>query len=416
MPLVNALPINAFPGNPWSSTAPQQALELITTWNLDELTALSAPPDPDLAWADVGSNTAQGVGIVKFGHAFPSSLNFQGFKPDGARAYNTLDVIAAKVQVNPYDLNFAIPMIWSEIGNGWQLMSNGNGAELIDFTGINGLGADYVVAGKAYKCQLVASLFYSGMYCTGSGLSLTTPKALAHGGAAMPNEPNGIALFTDGTGSVGTAGAMHYANPTVASSGRFKNIWSAFGSFSANFGASLVKMTVKPHATLPNKTSGARVTDVFGPTYMREKFWQMMVQTLTLQTAELGGNGVAAATTNPYAQAVANGLSEENFIGSAFGPRRFWILPELDNHPYPVANPGKDFWINVSAGKDRSTGRPRASWAKLASNSKDFVPTFRFYGPGDPRAMSERRMRFEGDLDGGVAGGAPGEIDMFFET
>ena len=30
---------------------------------------------------------------------------------------------------------------------------------------------------------------------------------------------------------------------------------------------------------------------------MYEKFWAMMVQSLTLQTAEVGGNGVGAATT-----------------------------------------------------------------------------------------------------------------------
>jgi hypothetical protein len=413
MPLVNALPIAAFPGSPWSASAPQQALELITTWSLDELTALSAPPDPDLAWADVGSNTALGVGIVKFAHALPSSMNFTKFKPGGARDYKTLDVIASRVEVNPYDLSFGIPMIWNEIANGWQLMSQGPNNTLIEFAGVSGLGADYVVAGKAYKCQLVASLFYSGLYATTGGLSVTTPTALAYGGAALPLNPNGIALFSDGTGAEGTAGATHFANPTVASSGRFKNVWFGFGSFESNYGASLVKMTVKPHSTLPNKTSGARVTDTFGPTTMRDKFWRMMVQSLTMQSAEVGGNGVAAATTNPYAEAVARGLSEENFIGTAFGPRRFWILPELDNHPYMVQNPTADFWINVSAGKDPSTGGARPSWAKLASNSKDFVPTFRFYGPGDPRAMSERMMRFEGDLDGGVAGGVPGVVDMF---
>ncbi len=175
-------------------------------------------------------------------------------------------------------------------------------------------------------------------------------------------------------------------------------------------------MAMKPHATISNVTSGARVTDVFGPTSMYEKFWQMMVQTLTLQTAEVGGNGVAAATTNPYSQAVAQGMSKENFIGTTFGPHRFWIVPQLDNHPYVVANPGKDFWINISAGPDRATGLPQASWAQAAGNSKDFVPVFHFYGPGDPRAQGERLMRFEGDLDGGAAGNAPGVVDMFFET
>ena len=44
MPLVNGLPLDVFPGNPWSATAPQQALELITTWSLDELTEIKTSP------------------------------------------------------------------------------------------------------------------------------------------------------------------------------------------------------------------------------------------------------------------------------------------------------------------------------------------------------------------------------------
>ena len=415
MPLVNALPANIFPGNPWSSAAPQQAQELITTWNLDELTALSSDPGPDIGWGNIGTHTSVGMGIVKVGHSMPQTLDFQTFKPGGARTYHTLDVIASTVRVNPWDLSFGIPMVWDAMGNGYKLMSPSTDGTLMDFVGVNGLGAQYVIAGRAYKCQLLASLFYSGLYST--ALGLTTPKALAYGGAAMP-APNaqGIALFTDGTGGEGTTGAMHYANPTNASSGRFKNVWPAFGTFAANYGASLVKMAIKPHSTLSNVTSGARVTDTFGPPGMYEKFWAMMVQSLTLQTAEVGGNGVGAATTNPYAQAIAAGMSQENFIGTTFGPRRFWIVPQLDNHPYVQANPGKDFWINVSNGPDRSTGLPQPSWAQAAGNNKEFVPVFRFYGPGDPRAMGERLMRFEGDLDGGAAGGAPGVIDMFFET
>src|SRR5512147_276853 len=414
MPLVNALP--APTGNPWSASAPQQALELITVYNLDELTALSAPPNPDLAWADIGTAVGLGMGIVKFAHALPSTMNFERFKPGGTRKYNTVDIITTPVRVNPYDLSFGIPMIWDAIGNGWKLMSQAQDNSLIDFTGITGLGADYTVAGKAYKCQLIASLFYNAMYCTGSGLSLTTPTEFAYGGSPQGSAKGGIALFTDGTGAADSVGDRHYSNPTVNSSGRFKNVWSAFGEFKANYGASLTTMTVKPHATLPNRTSGARVRHTFGPTFMREKFWRMMVEDLTLVTSSVSGNGVAAAPSNPFALAKTMGITEDNFVGNAFGPRTFWILPELDNHPYCPTNPGKDMWVNVSAGVGVMTGQPRPAWAKLASNNKEFVPLFRFYGPGDPRAMNERMMRFEGDLDGGATGGAPGEIDVFFEV
>jgi hypothetical protein len=143
---------------------------------------------------------------------------------------------------------------------------------------------------------------------------------------------------------------------------------------------------------------------------MRDKFFRMMVQDLVLQAASLG-NDVAAATTNPYAYAKTQGITEENFIGSAFGPRTFWILPQLDNHPYMVANPTADFWINVSAGV--IDGEKRGAWANMACNNAQCAPVFRMYGPGDPLAMSRRMMRWEGDLDIGAAAGVPGEIDMF---
>lgn len=412
MPLQNALPANV--GNRWSAVAPQQGLELITTWNLDERDALAIPPTPDFAWADIGTTVAQSIGIAKFGHALPQSLNFEPFKPGQARHYNTFDVVATEVPVSPFDLNFGIPMVWDEMGNGYKLMSPGPNNTLLEFVGIGGVGANYVMAGRAKKCMLVANLFYTSMYCTGSGITMTSPTQFTF---PQPNgNPSGIALFTDGTGGEGTGGAQHHMNPTVASSGRFKNVYSAYGAFAANYGRSLTAMTTKPHALLPNTTSGARVTDTFGPTHMRNKFWEMMIQSLVMTTATVGGNGVAAGVTNPYALAQAMGVTEENFVGAAFGPRRFWIVPHLDNHPYVVANPTKDFWVNVSAGKDPKTGQQRPTWAKLASNSKEFVPTFRFYGPGDPRAQSERLMRFEGDLDGGARPGAPGEIDVFFEV
>jgi len=433
MPLINALPTPQ--GARWSSAAPQQALDLITTWNLDEKDALNAPPSATLGWAEIGSHTGQGVGVVKFGHAMPSSLNFSPFKPGGTRDYKTIDAVVAKAQPAPADLSFVIPMIYDEAGNGWKLMSPTGEKDLrgqdilMEFLGIDGIGADYVVAGKAYKCQLIASLFYNSMYCTNSGLTLTAPVRLTY---PQGKATGGIALFSDGTGAAGSVGDSHYANPTVASSGQFKNVYSAFGAFDAPgaYGKSLRLMTTKPHPTLANKTSGATVTDTFGPTHMREKFWQMAVASLTLQTATVGGNGVAAAPENVYSQFKSNlelakklGMDEDNFLGAGFGPRRFWILSELDNHPYVLANPNTngtgqpaDMWVNVSAGTDRATGRKRPSWVKCASNSLLFVPTFHFYGPGDPRAQGERMMRFEGDLDADAVPGAPGEIDVFFQV
>jgi hypothetical protein len=428
MALRNALPLGA--PAPWSATVPQQALELITTWDMDERDALAAPPDPDLAWAEVGTHVAVGSGIVKIPHAMPSSLDFERFKPGGTRNLKSFDAVVTKVQGSPFDLSFGIPMIWDSIGNGYRLMtasSEGGQSTLIDFMGIGGVGAMYVVAGRAYKAQIVGNLLYTGMYCTGSNITMTTPTALAYGGDVQGAASGGIALFTDGTGAANSVGDQQYANPRVSSSARFKNVFSAFGEFSANYGSSLVKMTQTPHATLANKYSGARVTDTVGPSYMRDKFWRMMVQSLTMQTQVVSGTGVAAAASNPYAMAQMLGLTEENFLGqtiqTAFGPRRFWIASEMDNHPYVVANPNTngtgipgDMWMNVSAGSTPGSGQKRPTWAKLICNNKDFVPLFRFYGPGDPRAEHELLMRFEGNLDAGATGGAPGEAQVFFQV
>ncbi len=410
MTLISALPLNAFPGSPWSASAPQQTLELITTYDLDELDALSTPPTPDLAWSNVGTMTAIGTGIVKIVHRMPQTMAYTAFKIGGGRVYNTMDAVATGVKVAPADLNFGYPMIWDAIGNGWKLMSAAPDGSMVDFMGINGIAPGFVEAGLHYKCQLLASLYYSSLYCT--SLGLTAPLEFTY---PQPNNPNGIALFTDGTGAEGSGGAKHYANPTVSNSGRFKNVYPAFGAFATNYGRSLVLMTQKPHPTLPNVTSGARTTDTFGPTHMRERFWNMMTQTLVLQGGSINGTAIGAGVTNAQSALAIAGITEENFLGNAFGPRRFWILPQLDNHPYVQAHltdgPGgapADMWINVSAGKGRAT------YAKLAGASKDFVPTFRFYGPGDPRAESEQMCRFESNLHGGVRAGAPGEADMFF--
>ena len=425
MALRSALPLNA--PAPWSNTVPGMAQELITTWDMDERDALAAALDPDLAWANVGTHTAVGSGIVKLPHTMPSSMDFDRFRPGGTRNLKTFDAVVTKVSAAPLDLSFGIPMIWDAMGNGFKLMTEtteGGKPTLIDFMGINGAGALYVAAGRAHKALLTGNLFYAGMYCTGSGISMTTPTAFAYGGDTQGTAAGGVALFTDGTGAAGSVGDQHWANPRVGSSARFKNVFSGFGSFSAMYGASLVQMTKTPHPTLANKFSGARVTDTIGPSYMRDQFWRMMVQSLTAQIQTVGGNGVAAAVSNPYAAQLL-AINEENFLGqtiqTAFGPRRFWIASELDSHPYVVQNantngtgiPG-DFWVNISAGM--SNGQKRATWAKLICNNKDFVPLFRFYGPGDPRAEHELLMRMEGNLDAGAAGGAPGEIQVFFQV
>lgn len=415
MPLVNALP--AAVSGPWSSTVPAAAEQLITSWALEEKDALNAPPLNDLAWTKRGTIVRPGIGVVKYAHTMPQTLAMRAF--NGTREYREVGLVTKDVRPSPKELSFAFPMVWDEIGNGYKLVMPAQDGTLLDLLGLNGVGlqglpGQYVLAGAAHAAQLVADLFYSSMYCTGSNITLTTPSKFTY---AQPNNPDGIALFSDGTGAEGSGGCNHYANPAFASTGRFKNVYSAYGKFEVMYGASLAVMTQKPHATLPNVQSGAVVTDTIGPPHMRTKFWNMMVQSLTMEWISSAGarNGSssvvgAAATTNPLAALAAQGITEENFVGAAFGPRRYWIAPQLADHPYVAANAGKDMWINVSAAPGRAT------WAKGGANNVNCTPVFYFYGAGDPRAQNERRARFEGDLDVAFEPGSPGEIDVFFEV
>lgn len=402
MPLVSSLPLAQ--SGPWSSFVPQQALELITTFNTDELLSFQRPPTADLAWTSRGTHTSVGEGIVKVVHNMPQTASMVEFISGNARKYHHIDVIAKTIKLTPRELSYEIPMIWSQIGNGWKLMSNSVDGTLMEFAGITNLGATYVTSGRVEMGRFAANLFYTSLYATTGGLNLTAPTQTTY---PQGLSPLGIALFSDGTGADGTVGAQHYANPTVQTSGRFKNVYFGFGSFAANYGSSLALMTVKPNPLFPDITNAGRVTDTFGPTGMRDQFWRMAIQDLVLQAQQIGGSAVGAATTNPYAYAKTLGITEENFIGAAFGPRTFHIVPHLNNHPYLQQNPTADFWINVDARPDVG------SWAQLACNTKTWTPVFRMYGPGDPQAQRNRMMRWEGDLDGGGEPGNPANIDMF---
>lgn len=409
MSLQNAQPIAAFPGFNWSSVVSPQVQEIVTTLNAESLDALSEIPESAIAWADQGSLVSPGVGTVKVPVRLPSSLAFTEFKYGGTRTYNTIDIAAPVIKVNPWELSFGWPLVWNQIGNGMKLMSAMPDGSVADFMGVSGLASMVVQAARAYKAQLVASLFYKGLTSAALGL---TAQALT---IPQPGNPNGLPLFTNGTDS-----AQHYAHPFNANSGRFKNAYPAYGAFAAQFAASLVVMTQKPHPSLPNMTMGTQVTDVFGPTWMRSRFFAMAVQNFTLATQTIGGTPVGGTQTGTYALDTLRKFNEDTFIGaSGFAPQRFWIVPALDSHPYFTANnnanmttgPGggpADMWINVAAQK---TGQ---SWAMLAAPSKEFTPLMHLYGDGDPLSQSQRRVRLETDLDAGVAAGLYHFVDMFF--
>lgn len=400
MALLNAQPIQAFPGFQWSSVVSPEVQEIVTTINVESLDALNKIPEAMYRWADRGSKVSPGVGTVKVPIRLPSSMAFQPFQYGGTRSYNSIDIAAPVIKVNPWDLNFAWPMIWNDIGTG---------GTLTDFMGVAGLASMIVTASRAYKAQLVASLFYKGLTSAALGL---TAEALT---IAQPGLPNGNALFTNGTDS-----PLHYAHPFRPDSPRFANAFPAYGTFAERYIDSLVSMTQVPHPSLPNMTMGNEVTDVVGPTWMRDRFFTMAVQTLAMQAQTIGGLPVAAGTTNPLALETLGKFTKNTFIGaSGFMPQTFWICPALDSHPYFTANSNAnmvtgprggpaDMWINICASD------PTQTWCELAAPTKEFTPRSHLYGDGDPLSQSQRRVRLETDLDAGVAAGLPHFVQMFF--
>ena len=329
MPLQNVQPL---PSNfTWSSATPAATQEMITTYNAEELDVLNLAPEPEIAWANVGTNVSIGSGIVKVPWRIPQSMAYGAFNYGGNRQYQNIDIAAPAIKVMPWDLNFAWPMVWDEMGRA-KLMSEGAPDEsgrpsLMEFAGAGGLADAVIGAARAYKAQLVSSMFFLGYTSSALGLTATIKTV------PQPGLPNGNAFFTNGSDT-----PAHYSHPFNGASGTFKNAWTAYGAFASNFKRSLVAVSQVPHPTLPNQIFGARVTDVIGPTWMRDRFWDMAVSSLSLQTTTTPGN-LAAATTNTLNAALLQQYSVDNFIGAAgLGPVRYWINPALDAHPYFTAN------------------------------------------------------------------------------
>lgn len=405
MALKNSLPI--VPGSSWSSKLSDQVQELITTFNAEELDALTQMPENAILWANQGTTFAKGSGTIKFPIRLPSTLAYRAF--DGTRQYNNLDVAAPAVRVAPWDLSFQWPLFPDEFGN-YSMMSQLPDGSIQEFLGAGGLATAVVSAARAYKAQLAATVFYTGY--TKYGVTATV-KTMPQPGLLLGND-----FFSDGV-----TAPLHYTHPFRSDSGRFANAYPVYGSFDAMFGESLVLMTQRPHPSLPNMTMGLEVTDVIGPTYMRKRFWTKAVQTLHLQSTTVSGNGVAAAPINPFALDTLGKWNEVSFLGaSGFSPIRYWIAPQLDNHPFYKNTDGTDK-ATMTSGPD---GGPEDMWINVCSLSgrgsylhfggPSETPFSRLYGPGDPRAQSERRVRLETDLDMGVAGGIYHNVNIHFSA
>jgi hypothetical protein len=381
-----ALPLGIFPGFSSFGVVSDQVKEIATVFNAEGVEALSSIPEKQVAWADVGTRVSKGDFKVKIPVRLTSLLGFEPF--DGTRRYHSATAAAVAVNVAPWALNIEWPIQFSQSGN----------AQLQEFYGITGLANDVVQHARAAKADMVASILMAGF--TNSALGLTA-KALT---LPQPGNPNGLALFVDATQT------KHYANPLDANSARFANLYLGAGKITAPgvMGKVLTDMTQVPHPTKANMTLGNEVTDIIGGTAMLEPFWKLAIQTLALETTTSPAN-LAAATSNPYsADNMAQAASKIGVSGLA--PWRFWIAPQLDAHPYLVANPDKQMWIAISQ------TRKGASWCELAGPTQEFTPMVTLMGDGSEMARTTRKVRLLGDLDAGAAAGLPHFAKMYFET
>ncbi|HSM93375.1 MAG TPA: hypothetical protein VLT47_10865 [Anaeromyxobacteraceae bacterium] len=403
---LNYIPVPA--GIPENTLAGSQVQEIVTTYNMESLQAVNAPVSKNALWAMQGTKTTGGVGLVKVPVRFLSSQTMDPFEFGGQRKYGTVDVGVTQVTTSPWQRNYRWAMVEDELGK-LKLMSVGGDGTYNDFYGATGLAQAIVNAGQVHRALLVATAIASSWTDATSGLT------------ASVNCFDGLPLFTNGVDS-----AKHKANPNNPNSDTFETLFRpgvanrvgfTGGAFGADWLGKMVQaMTQVPHPSLPNSTMELEVTDIVGPTWMKVPFWQTAVSSLQLQTATIGTTGVGAATTNIFNAEILKNMGAEKFIGSAgVHPQTFWTTSMFDSLPYALANKttgpngGPAHFCMAIANM-----RPREqTWCELASNSVDFTPRVKLYGPGDPTAESERMVRMLGDLDAGAAPSLPHFVMMF---
>lgn len=380
------LPLNIFPGFTSYGVVSDQVKEIATVFNAEGVEALQSIGEKQVAWADVGTRVSKADFRAKIPVRLTSLMGFEMF--NGERRYHPVTVASVAVNVIPWSLGLEWPI---------QITQSGN-VQLQDFYGISGVANDIVQHARAQKADMVASVIMGGF--TNAALGVTA-KALT---LAQPGLPNGIPLFVDATQT------KHYANPLDPNSARFANLYLGAGKITdaGVMGKTLLDMTQVPHPSKANMTLGNEVTDLIGGTAMLEPFWRLAIQTLSLETTTSPAN-LAVASSNPYS--VDNMARATSMVGvSGLAPWRFWIAPQLDAHPYLVANPTKQMWLAVSRARQGS------AWCEMAGPNTTFAPTITLLGDGTEQARITRKVRLFGDLDGGAAAGLPHFAKMYFET
>lgn len=358
-----------FPGLTTIGIVNPAVQELATVFNLEGLRALQMPVDEDLKWAEELSGVTPAVFRGKVPIDFTALDGFEPYK--GVRTFKQIDVAALQVDVNQWQRNIEFDQ---------RLLMSGQ--QLAEIYNLAGIAQAIVQHSRVMRARLMATLFMQGV-----GASA---KATVYAGNTIPGA--GLPLFS----RAATTGG-HYANPLDANSRKFDNYFPGFGAFSpTTFGSMRAKMRSVPSPALSAETLGLQVTDVIGPSFMEEKFRQVQMATLTMNTLTVGGNGVAAAPTNIYAAGLTNW--------------RYWIAPQLDADPYITNNAGKDLWFAVSR------KLPMARCCEMAAPTKEFTPKLQLFGDGTELAAQTGKVHLFGSLDAGAAPGLPHVVQRYEEV
>jgi hypothetical protein len=418
--------MDLFPGLSYYGVASASVRELLVQFNLEALTSLSGVPEQAVRWGDIATRVSGGFSPLSTVAIPVRLLPLLGFEPfEGERKYKQVSVARITTKINPYQLNMEWPvdLAKSPVGG------------IYDFGGI---GQTVVEAARQHKCrmlsQILASGFTSATIAATSGVKTTDARGYAvtidqpgyAGASALPLFSGGVA--SGGSDETSPITVKHFANPLDPNSARFANLFYGIGKITdaacarsvtgqmstadSVFGTMLTRMSQVPHPTYRGMSLGLAVTDVIGPTWMLMPFWQVAIQQLSLQISNpTGSTYVAGATTNVFNPDRVKEAGADMLMGaSGLAPWRFWIAPQLDLHPYAIANAGKQMWFAVSRSK------PSLSWAELAAPTKQYTPKITLLGENTEEALKSRMIRLLGDLDAGGAAGLPHCIQMYTET
>jgi hypothetical protein len=372
--------LNIFPGFTSVGVVSPDIAAAAVTFNSEAVNALQNIDRSLYAWADISTFEVKmsiGEGVIPIN--LTALLGFKSFA-GGERKYHQLSVSAAKVNVSSFDLNMEWDIRLNESGN----------TVLKDAYALAGLPAMIINQAQAHKADMLAALLEAGL--TNSALGMTA-RALTY---RQPGYDAGLPLFSDGS-----ATAAHFSNPLDSQSPTFVNQYYGAGQLTTPtvLAKCLTDMMLVPHPTKQNMTLGAQVTDIFGPTFMVPHFQKVLLQTLSLE----GG----AATSNVLTPEM---LRQGQSLGLAgLAPFRCHVVPQLNNHPYVLANPGKQFWFTVSK------NLPGTFFAATATPN-GWNPRITLLGDGTEEAIKSKKIRMIGDLEAGVAAGMPHVIKCYTET